>query len=254
MIIPGVSGGVIAVIFGVYDKMIKSLYNLFKDFKKNFTFLFILFLGVIIGAIFFSRVLLFFYNKYEILTKFCFIGLILGGIPCLLKKVKEKTNKSINYFITLLFFTLSIIIFIVTKKMFTINLSNNLSFFNLFLSGVIYSVGKVLPGISSSLLLMIIGMYEFVLSLISNPFVYIFTNINLVLPFSLGLFFGIFILLIIVNKLLDKHFRIIYSSIIGFVLGQIPSLIPTYKLSINYIYGCVIMIFSLYLSYKISKK
>ena len=77
MIIPGVSGAVIAVIFGVYDKMIKSLTNLFKDFKNNFMFLFILGLGILMGAIWFSNVLMFLYHKHEVITKFSFIGLIL---------------------------------------------------------------------------------------------------------------------------------------------------------------------------------
>ena len=65
MVIPGVSGGVIAVVFGIYEKMISSLTNLFKDFKKNFTYLFVLGIGILCGLIFFSNIILYFYECYE---------------------------------------------------------------------------------------------------------------------------------------------------------------------------------------------
>ena len=87
MIIPGVSGSVIAVIFGVYDKSITALTNLFKNFKKNIIYLFILGSGILTGAIWFSNVMMFLYEKHEIITKFSFIGLILGGIPFLIQHV-----------------------------------------------------------------------------------------------------------------------------------------------------------------------
>ena len=254
MMMPGVSGGVIAVIFNVYDQMIFSLYNIFKNFKKNFIFLFILSCGVFTGAIFFSKIILFFYVNYEVLTKFLFIGLIIGSIPCLMKNVREKTNKNINYIITIIFFIISFFIFVLTKKVFNINFSNNLTFINLFLSGFIYSIGKVIPGISSSLLLMLIGMYEFVLKIIANPFVYLKSNFNIVMYFLIGLIIGIILLLIIVNKLLNNSYRLMYSAIIGFIIGQIPSLIPHNSFNVYYFLGLLIMMISTFMSYRISKK
>ena len=96
MIIPGVSGSVIAVIFGVYDKSIMALTNLFKNFKKNIIYLFVLGSGILIGAIWFSNVMMFLYEKNEIITKFSFIGLILGGIPFLINEIKKKKTEKIN--------------------------------------------------------------------------------------------------------------------------------------------------------------
>ena len=94
MIIPGVSGAVIAVIFGVYDKLIASLTNLFKDFKKNMLFLSTLGSGILVGTIWFSNVMMFLYEKCEVATKLSFIGLILGGVPYLIKEIKSKDNVS----------------------------------------------------------------------------------------------------------------------------------------------------------------
>ena len=257
MIVPGVSGAVIAVIFGVYDKMIESLINLFKDFKKSFIFLFILGLGILIGAVWFSNVLMFLFEKHEVITKFCFIGLILGGVPYLFKEVKNKDCR-INYVSSIITFLLSFTLWILSENYLSINLSKvNDSVFinilNLFLAGVIYSVGKVVPGISGSFLLIIIGMYEFVLSVMAHPITFGLMNIGRVIPFLIGLVIGIVSLLKLMSFLLKKHFGLVYSIIIGFVIGSIPALIPVIFNMKDLFIGIIIGIASFYLSYKMTK-
>lgn len=257
MITPGVSGAVVAVILGVYDKMINALTNLFKDFKKNFTFLAVLGTGILVGAIWFSNVIMFLYQKHEVVTKFAFIGLIIGGVPFLFREVKNK-DKKVNYFAMLVTFILSLSLWIFSKSVFQIDLDANVSsgfmaFFNLFLAGVIYSVGKVIPGISGSFLLIIIGMYEYVLSVMAHPITVGLMEIDKLIPFGVGLITGIIVLLKLINFLLDKHYGLVYSIIIGFVLGSIPALIPNLEISFNLIIGIVVMIFSFILSYKLTK-
>lgn len=255
MIIPGVSGGVLAVIFGVYNKMIESLSNLFKDFKRNFIFLFVLGLGILIGAVWFSNVLMFLYNRHEALTKFCFIGLILGGVPFLFSEIKQKKEK-VNYLALILTTFFSVMLVIISKDSFTLNINHGnslLNLFNLFLAGIIYSIGKVVPGISGSFLLIIIGMYEFVLSLFASPIRFGIENIDKVIPFGIGLITGVFTLLKIVKYLLDKKFSSIYSIIIGFVIGSIFMLIPVGASISNYVTGVVMMLFCFILSLKLTK-
>ena len=258
MIIPGVSGSVIAVIFGVYDKSITALTNLFKNFKKNIIYLFILGSGILTGAIWFSNVMMFLYEKHEIITKFSFIGLILGGIPFLINEIKKKKTEKINvkmFLITLLF---SLVLWYLSKNLInlTININNSskiLNFFLLFLSGFIYSVGKVIPGISGSFLLILIGMYEFVLSIMANPISAVVTSFDKILPFILGLIFGVIVLLKLMKYLLDKKFGLTYSIIIGFVIGSIPALIPKFSFNLDFITGITVMIVSFVLSYKLTK-
>lgn len=257
MIVPGVSGAVIAVIFGVYDKMIESLINLFKEFKKNFMFLFILGLGILVGAIWFSNVMMFLYNRHEVITKLSFIGLILGGIPYLFKTIKDK-NENVNYLALFITFLSSFILWTLSNNVFKLDLDAEntsliLSFFNLFLAGIIYSIGKVFPGISGSFLLITIGMYEYVLSVIAHPITVGLKEIGKLLPFLLGLIAGIVVLLKIMNYLLKKHFGLIYSVIIGFVIGSVPVLIPGFNLSLDYGIGIIIMILCFTLSYKLMK-
>lgn len=257
MITPGVSGAVVAVILGVYDKMINALTNLFKDFKKNFIFLAILGVGILIGAVWFSNVIMFLYERHEVATKFCFIGLILGGVPFLFKEVKNK-NKRINFAAMIITFLLSISLWIFSKTVFELDLdahtsSGILSFINLFLAGVIYSLGKVIPGISGSFLLIIIGMYEYVLSVMAHPITVGLAEINKLVPFIIGLILGIIVLLKLIKYLLDKHYGLTYSIIIGFVLGSIPAIIPTLNGILGLILGVILMIVSFILSYMLTK-
>lgn len=258
MIIPGVSGAVIAVIFGVYDKLIASLTNLFKDFKKNMLFLSVLGSGILVGAVWFSNIMMFLYEKCEVATKLSFIGLILGGVPFLIGEVRKNKEEKINIkilFITLLF---SLTLWYFSKNLInlTINFNNSskvINFLLLFLAGFIYSVGKVIPGISSSFLLIIIGMYEFVLSVMANPVNALITSFDKILPFILGLIFGVIVLLKLMNFLLDKKFGLTYSIIIGFVIGSIPALIPKFSFNLEFITGIIVMIVSFVLSYKLTK-
>ena len=82
-ILPGISSGVICIIFGLYEKLLDSLLNFFKDIKNNFKFLFAIILGIGIGVLIFSNFLNYFLTSYPLQTKSIFIGLILGSIPSL---------------------------------------------------------------------------------------------------------------------------------------------------------------------------
>lgn len=257
MVTPGVSGGVIAVIFNVYNKMIDSLINLFKDFKKNILFLVILSLGVMIGAIWFSNVMLFFYTKYEVITKFIFIGIIIGGVTFLKKQIKER-NEKVNYIALILSFAISILLFILSKNIINFNLyENGTTIINktlfMFFSGFLYSIGKVVPGISGSFLLILIGMYEYILSLIANPLSITIMDIYRLIPFIFGFILGIILFLKIIDYFNKNNFSLLYSLIIGFVLGSIISLVPNINSIFELIKGIIFMLVGFIFSYKLSK-
>ena len=87
-ILPGISSGVLCVILGIYDKLINSIFGLFKNFRKNFLYLLPIALGGFIGVFIVSNILKYLFNTYPLQTNFCFIGLILGSLPLLAKKNK----------------------------------------------------------------------------------------------------------------------------------------------------------------------
>ena len=193
MILPGVSGGVIAVILGVYDKIIYSLSNFFSDYKKNARFL----------------IPLFIFNKYFIESCYLFIGLITGSMPFLIKEGKEKDKNKINYFLLTFTFILSFIVTVFFKNNLNLSqeLSNNFeSFFKLFITGIIFISGKIIPGLSSSCMLMMIGMYSYYINIMSNPLTYTLNNPIQMIFIILGIIVGAVIFIKLMNYLLNKYY------------------------------------------------
>ena len=249
MIIPGVSGCAIAVILGIYDKALDAFNNLFNNFKKNFLYLFFIGLGVLIGCFLFGKILIFLYTNYNCETKFSFVGIIIGGIPYLFKKIKQQ-KENVNYTAIILTFLFSLLLFLASKKVFNINMSNNFTIIIMFICGFIYSFGKVIPGISGAFLLIILGTYEYLLSIIANPLNIRVSDLINIIPFLFGLIFGVIILIKIISKLLNNKFSLAYSIIIGFVLSSVITLIPVVNSFSKILLGFLFLTFSFIISFK----
>lgn len=154
-ILPGISSGVLCVIFGMYDKLLNSIFGLFKNFKQNFLYLFPIALGGIIGIFSVGNILKTLLNTYPIQTSFCFIGLILGSIPILIKKVNSEHIFKLRYlFFAIIAFIIGYLLVILENKLNANNSITNFSYFYLFFSGILMSIGIVVPGVSNTLILM----------------------------------------------------------------------------------------------------
>lgn len=255
-IIPGVSGGALAVILGVYDKIFNSFKNI-KN-KENFIFLSTITLGIVLGIIGFGNLLLLLLDTREVPTKYIFIGLVIGGIPSLIKSIKEKSNNSFKLIPFLIAILLSIGLFMLEKKNFGINISSEMSAGNtpiigLFIAGILYSVGKIVPGISGSALLMLVGMYEYFLKVIANPFAITGHVLFSLIPFFLGVFIGMLVLFKLMNYLFAKYYIKTYSAILGFVIGSLLYLYPGFNFDITGLICIVLLISSTAVSYMLTK-
>ena len=219
---PGISSGVLCVIFGIYEKLLNSILEFFKNIKENFKFLFPIVSGAIIGIIAFGNILKYLYLAYPIQIKFIFIGLILGGVPKLIKEIKQKSKFKPHYlFFTFVSLILAIILVILEKKI-SIRSSNEYSFLFLIISGFAMSAGVIVPGVSSTLILMLLGVYEsylFSVSTIYLPFL---------IPLCIGLFIGSIVFMKITKYLLDKYYAQTFFVIIGFTIGSIFVLYPRF--------------------------
>lgn len=252
MILPGVSGSVVAIMLGVYEWLIfllneKKFSNIYK-IKKIFPLAF----GILLGIFIFGKILLLFYNNYSYQMMYIFIGLILSSIPVLIREINEK-NEKLNIKYSVISLIISILLFI-TPKIFNINIKDNLSFIKLFIGGFLYIAGKIIPGISSSFFLMILGLYEYVLSIITNPFSITLNKIITLIPFFVGIIIGLYIFVKLLNYLLNNHFSKTYSAIIGFVLGSVVAIYPGFELSFKGAVSFIMMIISYELVNKLSKK
>lgn len=236
-ILPGISSGVLCVIFGIYEKLLDSILNFFKDLRKNVKFLLPIFIGVGIGVLSFSKILNYFLYQFPIQTKSIFIGLILGSIPSLLKESNNKSSFKFHYIIyTLLAFALGISSVILEKYVTSSSISNNFNFIYLILSGFIMSVGIVVPGISSTIILMLMGVYSAYLSSISSLY------FPILIPMGIGLVFGCVLFMKLTKFLLNKFYAQTFYTIIGFTLGSIFVLLPDVGFDLSGLI-CILCIF-----------
>lgn len=222
-ILPGISSGVLCVIFGIYDKLVDSVLDFFEDIKSNFRFLFPIIIGICIGVVLFGNILKAIFALYPIQTNFAFIGLILGCVPNLFKIANSKTGFRLHYLIyTAITFIVTIFLLVLENSFNSTNCTSTNVLF-LILSGFIMSAGIVIPGISSTVLLMILGTYETYLNAIS------IVDLSILLPIGIGLIGGGFLFLKLTQYLIREYFCQTYYSIIGFVLGSLLILYPGFE-------------------------
>ena len=235
-ILPGISSGVLCVIFGIYEKLVNSILGIFKDFKKNTTFLLPIIIGISIGFFIFGSILNSIFNSYSSECKSLFLGLILGSIPSLFKQITIKKKFKLSFLVyTLLSFTFGLFLFLLENKISNSCITIQSNFIFLFLSGFAMSSGVIIPGISSTVILMCFGTYYIYLEAISM------LNLNVLLPMGLGLICGGIVFLILIRFLFKNYSHQTYYSIIGFVLGSIFVLFPS-NFNFNFISICLFIL------------
>ncbi len=200
-IIPGVSGAMLAISLNLYEKGLNAITHFFNDIKNNLYFLGSLALGILFSCFFFSKILLFTFNNYYFLSMMLFIGLILGGIFSFIKENFQKEKMLISIISLGLIFFLSILNPIQNK-----NFSSN---FLYLISGIIDAFASIVPGISGTLLLILLGTYQTVLNAVST------INIIVLIFYGMGLFIGIIIFSLLIDYLFKKRKDIINHIIIG---------------------------------------
>jgi len=223
-IIPGVSGSLLAISLGVYEKAIDSLINIYKD-SKNMVFLGKIGIGILISIIFFSKIILYFLNNYYLYTMIFFIGLMMGNVPSSIKIVKQAKKKDIIYLLLSL-----LLVYIIYKFKSPIVYSPNISFNNfviIFILGIIDAITMIVPGISGTALFMMLNCYHFIMDLFSN----LFSKIYFTITFGIGVIIGILITGYIMNKLLTNHKEKVHLVILGFTISSlVVLLIPIIKM------------------------
>lgn len=273
-IIPGVSGGTMMVSMGVYEKIIGVVNNLFKDIKKSIMTLLPLGIGMILGVAVFSFIIPWCLEVYPFPTSFCFIGLILGGVPSIVKPAKEslvKEGKSISapHIIAFVFFFALAVGMAAMNETQTssANFDLNIGFMiTIFLVGVVAAATMVIPGVSGSLVLMILGFYAGIMSsisgFISSVFAFdwaqIFYYVGILAPFGIGVIVGIFAVAKLIEWLFAKFPSVTYTGILGLIVASpIAIVIKMGRNNINVvtiIVGVVLLVVGTWFTYWFGKK
>ncbi|MBP3922057.1 MAG: DUF368 domain-containing protein [Ruminiclostridium sp.] len=223
MLLPGLSGGTMAILLGVYERLLKAVSDITKrlDIKKNLLFLCVFSLGGIAGIFCFSHILSYILSAFGFFLSFLFIGLIAGTIPLIFRESEAKEVKVTDILFVAIGVTVSLSIKLVPKNLLDISSVSSLpDFLLLFMAGLFIAIALILPGISVSYTLLILGIYERVLESIKTA------DILYLLPIGAGVIAGILLFTRMLDYLMTKFKRATYMIIGGFVISCIPNVFP----------------------------
>ncbi len=219
MMVPGLSGGSMAMVLSIYADLINALSDFRKDIKKNLAFLATFCASALVGMFLLAKPILSIIERFPIVSMYFFIGLVVGSIPTIFKSAKvDKLNfKDILAFIVGLVIVLSI--GALPEGLFTFTEISFIQVLIQMVGGFVVAIGFMLPGISLSYLLLVLGLYSYILEHVAS------LNILPLIPFALGFGLGCILTVKGLKKALEQYPRISYLTILGFLTG---SLVPVY--------------------------
>ena len=217
-ITPGLSGGVLMVVFGIYEPLVRFLANIRNNFLKNLLFFVPIGIGGVIGVVGFSAIVDYAFQNYAAQFTWLFIGFISGTFPSLLRTAGKQGRKSWHWVLlgavaVGMFFLMAWI-----KTFHAITVPQN--FFTWLLSGMLTGLGMVVPGLSPSNFLIYLGLYQPMAAGIKS------VNLGVILPLIIGVLVVVFILARFVNWLFNRHYAFMYHLILGIVVGSTVAIIP----------------------------
>lgn len=228
-VIPGVSGGTMMVSMGIYDTLIWCINNLFKKFKKSIITLLPYGIGMVLAIALGAIGLKAAFANFPLPTNALFIGLILGSLPFILKEMKGQKIGWQGVLIFILLFALVVGLKIIEKENTATITLDVLMIIKLFFMGAICSATMVIPGVSGSMILKTLGYYEPIVTgaipdllkgITSGQWDMVGHNIGILLPFALGIVFGIFAIAKLIDFLLKRWKGWTYCGILGMVVAS----------------------------------
>ena len=251
--VPGISGGTIALLLGIYEELITTIGNinlsLFKELNNGFysfwkklngNFLLSLIVGIGISLLTFIKLTAYLFNEYPILIWSFFLGLVLATIFVIYKLVK-----SWNYINLIFVITSTFISFYIGSINITADIGINLAY--IFICGIIAASAMIIPGISGALILVILGLYSTMINAVNN------LEYDKIITFALGAIIGLLSFSKIIKWMFDKNSSRTYSILLGFVIGSLSevwpwkselgeNILPSSYIGENYLFYSIILI------------
>ena len=211
---PGLSGSVLLVIFGLYQKTVDAIGSIFKNFKKNLLYLIPLFLGMGVGVILFSKITDFFLENFEMQTRYLFFGLVVGTLPLFHKEVKKNGFAKKYYVYIALAALFGFVLFVINKDLFP--QVENPNFFQSMLLGVAVAGSALVPGVDSAVILSSFGLYELWVSSVAD------LNMTVLIPAAIGVGVGVLTISFLMSKLIKRFYTATFSIVFGLFISIIP--------------------------------
>ena len=223
-VIPGVSGAMIAVSFGLYDRLINAITSFFDNKKENFKFLLLVGSGILLSIVCFSNIVRYFINSYYFSTMMLFIGLIVGGTYSYSRDI-EYSFKNIVIIILTILLVLGISMFGGSGS-YMIN-GTVRDYLMFFIGGVVEIFSSMVPGISGTALFMLLGIYDSILLLFSNIFniSFVIDNIMIYISYGVGMMISFVIFSILISYLIKKYRNLFDTIVMGLCISSILLLI-----------------------------
>lgn len=223
-VLPGISGGVLCVVFGIYKTVMELLAEPFKNFNTHLPKLLPIILGVVIGFLGIANILSVFLEKYPSQSICVFVGLIGGMIPSLFKEAGKQGKNKTSFFSFVIAMQLTFIL-LISLKIFSIEIAPDFKWY--LFCGFCLALSIIAPGMSFSTLLMPLGLYEPFIDGIGNM------SLNVVIPGAIGAVLTLVVLSKSVNFLFDRYYSVAFHGIIGIVIAATIMIIPFASLTIT---------------------
>ncbi len=265
-IIPGVSGGTMMVILNVFDKIVDAISHFTRAVKKNLLYLLPILLGAAAGILAFSKGITFMLDNYPMITNFFFIGLIVGSVPLVCRSAFQKTGGNIEFRnirpVSVIAFVLMLALLIVIAFSSPAETAVNVQEINidlgmialLFFGGMIASIAMIIPGVSGSFVMVLLGIYPIITGAVAAllPF-NMDTFLKVVLPIGIPAGLGIVVGLLAGAKLIDvlikKFPQETYFGILGLLVGSLFDLYPGFSFDWQGAVAVLVLLFGFALAY-----
>lgn len=218
-LVPGVSGGTMMLILGVFEDALVTIDALTHGKLYNFKQLFFLGVGSVVSIVVFAPVISFLLATYRLYLIYFFAGVILAGLKELSEQTDLKKVKTVDIICGILGILFVFVLSSIKIDQSYIQQASTASFWILLLAGIPVSVALILPGISTSFLLLVFGIYEIVLNAIYS------FNVSILLPLIIGIVVGTFMLTRFLNYCMKQYRRRTYIIIIGFVIASLVQIL-----------------------------
>lgn len=231
-VLPGISGGVLCVIFGIYKTIMEFLADPFRKFKTHVPKLIPIGIGGVIGFLGIANILSVLLEKYPAPSVCLFIGLITGMLPSLFREAGEQ-GRNKNSYISMVIAMIVVFALLISLKVFSVEITPNFAWY--VFCGFCLALSVIAPGMSFSTLLMPLGLYE--------PFVAGIGHLDfgVLIPGGIGGLATVILIAKAVDSLFNKHYSVAFHAIIGIVIAATIMIIPFGSFTVS-VASCLINI------------
>lgn len=235
-ILPGISGGVLCVIFGVYKPLMEALAHPLQGFRKNWKMFLPIGIGWVIGFVLFANIIEWIFNVSQLYATWLFVGLILGTVPALYKEAGNKGRTKASYVSMILTAVALITILVLVKYVVHITVTPNTGWF--LFAGGLWGISFVVPGLSSSPMLLALDLYEPLNHGLAN------LDFKVLIPWIIGMGATVLLVARAVNYFFNKKESVAYHAVVGIVVASTLMIVPLeyesiVQLPIGILFGAV---------------